>query len=174
MNVSLFTSQVCVQPRIQSIEKALPVYFVTGIRTTFDDSLGKKNGPALFYYEELDCNPEDRFSGGRHPSFEAAMTLLMIRNYRDSIFSKMPKDVVRLIAKELYNSKDDRAWEREDWKEWQEKHRVDNDSLFPFYSLGLDDCCGYAHSCFYAGPVIQVEKALAGKWFESFGVGNTD
>lgn len=42
---------------------------------------------------------------------KACYHLLMIRNFRESILSVIPKDVVRLLAKILWNTKEEACWE---------------------------------------------------------------
>jgi hypothetical protein len=70
----------------------------------------------------------------------------------------------------VFDSQDERVWESDNTR----FREVANENLWPFMSLGLDDCCGYAHSCFYAAPVIEFDKAQKGLWHEAFAVGNTD
>lgn len=53
---------------------------------------------------------------------QSCMTLIAIRKYRQSVLSVIPKDVVVLLAKALWDTRDEDAWM---WKEFNnKKHKI--------------------------------------------------
>ncbi len=158
------------KPRTQCETKAKPVYFVTGFalpRSLRDADLNL--GPVFFACDFIDDVEE--WVPQSFPQLDACITLLCIRNFRDSVFSKLPRDIVRMIAKKVLEIAEWKPYDRNSWCD----ARGECPPLWPFYDMGPDDCCGYMpDSCWYGSPVIPYADALAGRWHKSQAVGNTD
>jgi hypothetical protein len=157
------------QPRVQAEKFAKPVYFVTGMAR-------EQTGAPLFFAAEEDMSDltEDIGEWTRDPVVGACVTLLCIRNFRESIFSKLPRDIVRMIAKDYLF-----AVEKHDWSPyvpWGEASKAaPKGPWIPIYFLGPESACGFEqHSCWYGAMIIAVDDAKAGKWHLTSAQGGTD
>ncbi len=145
------------KPRVQAEKFAKPVYFVTGMARTQNDS------PTFFAVEDMSELEENMEDWSHNPAVDACLTLLCIRNFRDSIFSRLPRDIVRMIAKDYLFTID-----QFDWAPHTRRQSPEHDGkgvLIPWYYMGTGFCCRFEECESWVGAmVIWAADAQVEKW----------
>jgi hypothetical protein len=149
------------QPRLQNEIEAKPVYFVTGMARSGE------NAPLFFDFDTdgMGAIEQQLRQWQGHSAVNACVTLLCIRNCRDSALSRLPRDIVRLIAKD-YVFPNFRETPREVTGPWW--------VVYSMCSKGDEERnCAYNNDGAWDGAVtITGSDARQGKWHNALAQGS--
>lgn len=170
------------KPRVENELRALPVYFMESFCGSAEGIETNMLGPEFFSYEDLE---DDGFlRPSRDAAMDAAMTLLCIRRLRESIMSRLPKEIVTKIARDVYDSNNTEWGKPDPWKAFRptdgfgihhsKEEAPLEERVVPLYRMGMDDACGYEDATFYLSVVIGIDDARNGRYHQVMMTGNTD